>query len=246
MSYDIIPDRQDGQIISQEWFNVLQRTLYQDFVPRSAAGVVTDLAGTLGTSAIRFASAFVSKMILVGQNAVTLLSGATSAYTLTLPAALPGESSPFQVDNTGQLITHGLQASDFSDGFLTLDLLQLRPVSASAAAGETGESSGTGSTGFLNGNVTVSGTSVALVTTGRPVRVELMPTLGNPGTSQLFMTAGVVNIVRDGTTVASVKMPWRHFSFLDDVAAGSHTYVLTITGANNAILHYCSLWAYET
>src|SRR6267378_249590 len=100
MSYDIIPDRSDGQVITQEWFNVILRALSADIGPRNSSGVITDLSGNLGTSTYRWNALIAKSLLLMGPNALTWQSGVmASALTATLPTALPasGKKYPLKI-----------------------------------------------------------------------------------------------------------------------------------------------------
>lgn len=49
MGLDNIPNRSTGQVIADEFWNVLKRVLGVDFVPRNVSGIPTANAGDLGT-----------------------------------------------------------------------------------------------------------------------------------------------------------------------------------------------------
>ncbi len=54
MGLDIIPTIRELQKNDAEWFNALNRALSQDLVPRNSSGIPTDLAGSIGSSTLRW------------------------------------------------------------------------------------------------------------------------------------------------------------------------------------------------
>jgi hypothetical protein len=59
-STDTIPTRGEVQKNDAEWFNVLNRALSGDLVPRNGSGIAADLAGSLGSDTIRWLKAFIA------------------------------------------------------------------------------------------------------------------------------------------------------------------------------------------
>jgi hypothetical protein len=59
-STDTIPTRGEVQKNDADWFNVLNRALSGDLVPRNQSGVAGDLAGSLGSDTIRWLKAFIA------------------------------------------------------------------------------------------------------------------------------------------------------------------------------------------
>lgn len=52
MGLNSIPDRANGDVIDQTWFNTLKSVITGDWAPRNVSGVVQAVAGSLGTVAI--------------------------------------------------------------------------------------------------------------------------------------------------------------------------------------------------
>jgi hypothetical protein len=59
MGSDTIPDRANGNIIDEDWFDVIQRALKGDLIPRNSSGVAEDIAGSLGSATYWWKKAFI-------------------------------------------------------------------------------------------------------------------------------------------------------------------------------------------
>lgn len=66
MGTNTLITRADGQIITQDWFNDFNLALRQDFVPRNASNVPTNLAGSIGTAALNWDKLYVQTIIANG------------------------------------------------------------------------------------------------------------------------------------------------------------------------------------
>lgn len=78
---DTIPARSPGQVISASHLNVLRNAFMQVLFPRNSSGVVTDLAGDLGSSTYRWNDASI-KRILLGESASNIQLKETSPSLL--------------------------------------------------------------------------------------------------------------------------------------------------------------------
>lgn len=83
MSSETIPTRSERQLSDGEWFNILNRVLSGDLLPRNSSGIVTDLAGQLGTDTLQWLR-------------VRISSGHWSAGDIKVIHPLNGEIAPGQ------------------------------------------------------------------------------------------------------------------------------------------------------
>ena len=117
---DTIPTRVNGQTITADWSNLFKRVLAQDFLPRNTSGVVTDKAGSLGSSTYNWSTINTESMKLrapSGSNQISLVapSPLSSAYSLTLPTALPASTLPVSVSSTGVLSSAQILTAQITD-----------------------------------------------------------------------------------------------------------------------------------
>jgi hypothetical protein len=54
MSSETIPARGERQLSDADWINIINRVLSGDLLPRNSSGIVTDLAGQLGTDSLEW------------------------------------------------------------------------------------------------------------------------------------------------------------------------------------------------
>lgn len=212
--------------------------------------------------------------------AIQAPSSLSSAYALTLPA-LPAANNTFltigttgtiasaiTIDNSTltidtnvlEVATGGIGTTQIADGAVT---------SAKLAAVNNGLSSSTGLFGTFSGTpVDVTNATVTIVTTGRPVFIQLLP--DSSGNASFLQSVGTTStplaefrIVRDSTVIsindlgveatpasgpnANVVVPASSISFTDlGAAAGSHTYKLQAkAGAGQAVVSFARLYVEE-
>lgn len=191
-----------------------------------------------------------------------------TSYTLVLPA-LPASQKIMTLDNSGNMgapytvdgssitimanvigvPTGGITTAKIADQNVTQAKLALRTVSSTAPAGgvatsgSVSQSYGTGVT-----NQAISGLSVSLVTTGRPVFVGLIDDgAGSLGDASSIRSNGggasFFQIFRGGTQLTfstvsagsnAASLPPSSLSVLDYPTAGTYTYSVSITGAGGA------------
>lgn len=215
----------------------------QTFIWQSATNTAANM--DMGSVIIREVAA--------SANGITIKSPGSLAapYSLTLLTALPGVTSFLAVDSSGNLsttipTTGGISGSQIANQTITEDKLALRPFGSTVGIGGYATSASTGNPGFsLNGSsgiVDVTGLTVTITTTGRPVVLALaQDTSGldcaidvSTGTPPLGYN--LIFFVRGSTTVASLVLggqepvdrglavPPSSFMFIDTPAAGTYTY----------------------
>ncbi len=243
MGLGTLPDRADGQIINDTWYNVVKTALTVDFLSRDISGVVTDAAGNLGSLTYAWADAFLQRLRLrANGHLVNLIppGGLAADYTLTLPVALPAQNVRLAVDNTGAMFMSGAFQTSASSGAF---------VSASASYAD------------------VTNLSVTITSGGRPIMVMLIPdgsgnqsyvasaASGNGATAQFLcqilrgatvLSQLIPQISTSGASDSNCKFPPGVISFLDPVAAGTYTYKLQAKdGVTHSLVNYCQLIAFE-
>lgn len=206
-------------------------------------------------------------------------SSLSSSYTITLPAAPPVATSFLRmntsgivaadvvVDGTTIVISGGVMSatvagpgsitgSQIAAHTITESNLELRPTSATATAGQIAVSTGSGSfstnsTSFVD----VTGTSVTLVTTGRPVHISLQTATGGGGiTAEHIDFQFLVNGVaynQSSAQVSGVNADWAA-SMIQALATGlsANTYTIKFqvavgSGASTVLVNNVFLLAYE-
>jgi hypothetical protein len=239
MGLDTLLARSNTQVITPDWFNQLRRALLLDLLPRNASGLITDLAGSLGSPTIRWLEALLQSMVVVDGNAITITgpNGASSPTTLRLPAAVPSATYPLFVDDAGLLTPRLAQDADFANQSITHSKMAAMVAANPASEGQLGAAteSGAWATSNLTPTTMVS-QSAQLVTKGRPVRVDLQLYPHATESPQLATLQGFNNFIdiqRNGVTIVSFQ--WQElderrpcFEHLDEAPAGEHTYTYRI------------------
>jgi hypothetical protein len=255
MSSDTIPSRSNGQTIDSTWFNILRTVLSQDQYPRNASAVATDQGGSLGTSTYRWLAAYlITQYLFNGSHSVALAASASLAtdYTLTLPTGLPVSGSRFLlVDNTGQ----STLSVDVDNSTLEVSGSTLRVKDAGitraklASLGQTiTSSSGTFST---TSETQITNFSAAITTTGRPVFIGIISDGSGNDSYIEGASSYTIRFKRSGTNigrhtgVSAGKLPSSSYSHIDDVAAGTYTYTITIQSASTVSVNYSKMVVYE-
>lgn len=229
--------------------NQVQLTL-NGAIDFSSSGNITGMGGTSasvsynsGSSTFTFLSntntpAFMAVgPLTIGRNTVspntvtiTPPSGLSASYTLTLPTGLPAASQYLIVSSSGQVSTSPVGPP--------------RPTGTTVAAGGVGISTASGLQSTINTDpVFISGLTVTITTTGRPVFVGLM----SDGNAQSYVQndnagsvsrAGGINFYRNASQIAAlnlvqygaaaginqIQVPASSFSFIDTPTAGTYTY----------------------
>jgi hypothetical protein len=261
MSNVTIPQRNDGQTIDTSWCNIVRNALDGDVTPRNTSGVVTDQIGNLGDTTRRWQDGHTTNLVLVnsGSKAVILKSAAslTGSYSLTMPTTLPVGNRALIVSSLGVLTFGQVPTAGILDGAVTPAKLQTRTSpGATAGIGEIAVS-GTLSVGIVNSGTyaDVTGASVTLTTSGRPIRIGFTTVSGGsagneaniliPGT-QVVSLNFVANGVSLGGAALKSNVPSTGISTLYVAAAGTYTIKLQAcaTGASTGLIN-SKLIAYE-
>lgn len=237
-----------GRIIQRQHVNKFQTALVGDIVPRDSSGVAADLGGSNGTTPYRWTVMTGKKLNLIQDaagNAISLVSPAAlaSAYTLTLPPALPASDAILHMSSSGAVTALTVKAAQ---------------VSGCVDVSTTSSSSG----------ADITGLTVTITTTGRPVFVafESCDTTTQGGYIGCTAISNNANcffgIYRDSTLIsraevgfsnsASAASYWRGapgmMQKLDVVGAGTYVYKgnYAQSGAGNtAVAHNVRMIAYE-
>lgn len=227
-----------------------------------------------GSLILRNATASSNGLTLAPPNAMA------SDFTITLPT-LPAQQNIMTLDATGSVAaswnvdnsTLEVSANTLrvKDHGITQVKLATRTTGTTVAAGGVAVSAPTSFVAH-NPDGPVSGTSVTITTTGRPVMVSLVPDPASAGVSYLEAAAnngagtpanftiqffrGVTNLsggrlMSEGGTDVSVRVPPSSFMVMDFPTAGTYTYTwtATFTGVGPAtdagIVEAVCLMAYE-
>lgn len=121
MSTDTIPSRTNGQTIDQVWFNILQAVIGTDFVPRTAGGIVTDIAGSLGQSSFRWLNVYVQALVigLLTKQVTINAASAAAPYAVHLFTGLPASNLPVSIDASGNLTAVAITGGQIAAATIT-------------------------------------------------------------------------------------------------------------------------------
>lgn len=108
MGIGTIPDRINGTVIDETWFNLLKIVLSGDFVPRDVTGVVGALQANLGNATYPWSALTLQLIKLRALNNTNVVNlkvpdSLGGNYAITLPTALPGSGNKILfIDSSGQ------------------------------------------------------------------------------------------------------------------------------------------------
>lgn len=221
------------------------------FIFQSASNTGADIDG---------ASIIIREKIASGHG-VTISAPTSLAadYTLIMPAALPGTTRFLSLDSSGNVAGSiptalGIDTANIANGAITGSKL--------AALGQQLSSSSGAYTSSSAAYVVITNLSESITTTGRPVRIELIPDGASSTPSYIGSTrsAGATTstnfkIVRDGSTdvavynlhstatgatVTEIFVPPGTISTVDPVAAGTYAYTVQMS-VQSGSLGSCNL-----
>lgn len=239
----------------------------------SASTKFTWLADTAKYAAMEFGGISIFETNVASSNSVSVVAPGSLAasYTFTLPTALPGSSQYMTSSAAGALSfssADSIGSAMTSTGANAVAATRTRSTGTSVSAGGVAISSSSGS--FAGGSATfadVTGLSVTITTSGRPVVI----TLASDGSGSLthigqFNGAGNSSradfqILRDSTVVGTFQLsstttgtstntiytPSGTVFQVDAVSAGTYVYKLQyklVTGTSVDV-YYTKLVAYE-
>jgi len=266
MGEQTIPDRSNGQVIDESWFDLISQVLSGVIVPRTA-GVVGDQAGNLGTSILRWGTLYVQNLALtreIGANSTVITSypSLPAAYTLTLPEALPASTTAFlRLTSSGQIQDSMTQVGtdQIADAAVTQAKRSALGQQVSSSSGSFSMSSGT--------YADVTNLSITITTTGRPVMLFLIDdnsSVGNVQATSSNENVGMkLKFLRDSTKISeqafqdqfgaagstNIAIPPGSFKAFDTPSAGTYTYkvqVATTLGSSpTANVNNCKLVGFE-
>lgn len=199
-------------------------------------------------------------------------SGMGADIVETLPTP-PGATSFMTMDNAGNMgvsipVTAGITGSMMANQTITEDKLAPRPTGQTVGIGGFATSPSSGSFASTSTSpVDVTGLSVTITTTGRPVMIGLIAD-GGGTTTQLstvnfgnLQPSGQFLILSGSTVIASYVMntttwgttetllvPASSVSYIDAPAAGTYTYkaqVVVVSASTSFDVINCKLYAYE-
>lgn len=243
---DSIPTRSDGQTITADWSNLFKRVLSQDFLPRNSSGVVTDKAGSLGSSSFNWTSINTEGLKLRqpgGANQVILAapSPLPSPYPLTFPSALPSPNPlPVIAATTGALSFGQVGTPGIADSAVTT--AKIASGAITSAKREATNYVTSAASGFIFINTPTAGTdlnnlTVTITTTGRPVIVGFLSDgtdnvsyFGTTNTDQ-YGAGATVSIMEGSTRIIG-------HSFAINAAPGTVTVNISVTVAAGSLLAF--------
>ncbi len=240
-----------------------------------AAGVFSFQSAT-NTAATIDGASYILRNNTASSKGLTLSPPAAMAsdFSLVLPS-IPGSTSFAQLDNSGNFsasipVSLGITASNIANQTITqIKKAVMATGSTVAAGGFATSSASSASYSYTGSTVTqgVTGLSVTITTTGRPVFVSLASIGSTQGRVTYLNTnvsgyqAGVLSFVRgasvisvhavgstENTGVIYTSYPTGSFNCFDAVAAGTYTYAVTINitdAANTIFVQDVWLIAYE-
>lgn len=197
MSANTLPAQIQGTGIFPEWANAMKRALSGDLFARNSSGKVVDIAGSLGTAALRWAALHAIKaQIYANGNSGALVSpsGLAASLDMILPAGLPSDRKMLLIDQLGQMTTeypYETQLTDWVNSELSSEQNIYNPSTSLAD---------------------ITNQSRTITTNGRPV--EIIITGGDASlTSEIVSTgssAGVLSycriaILRDGNVISLME-----------------------------------------
>ena len=215
----------DGDTANAADVNQYKNALLENLVPRNTAGVATDLAGSLGTSALRWLNAYISKLII-----------GTVASGLSIE------------EDTGEIIFKVSDTEVARIGANGIDSSSLTNAKAISSAGSLAVSGGTW-TDITNHSVSVTTRGGLVVATLVP---DIQT---GSGTSKIQGGSAVspdIRLLRDATQVGALRMSAAdqqspgEIVFCDNPAAGSYTYKIQArTSSGNLAFDDTRLLVYE-
>lgn len=215
---------------------------------------------------------FIFRNILANSHGVTVEAPAAlgADYSLVLPT-IPGSTEVVTLDNSGNM---GTQTYDqvgqnmTSTGANAIANTRTRTTGSTVGVGGVAISSSSGNFTVTSTSETfVTGVTVTITTSGRPVMISVQPDgnltnssgigSNNPGS----LARAVFGFKRDGTFInlnqgflilgvspTEITYPPSSVAYLDIVAAGTYTYELWVFGVDvntQVLVSYCVITAYE-
>lgn len=193
-------------------------------------------------------------------NGITLQSpnSLASAYSLTLPAALPG-STQYLTSSSGGILSFSsadsIGSAMTSTGSNSISAVRTRSTGTSVGVGgiAISDSSGSFNTTII-GWADVTNLSVTITTSGRPVYLQILSDAvlssgiyGGGGTPDY-----VLRFLRDSTTIVgffdmTTAAAAGSFAAIDVISAGTYTYKVQVgrNGASSVTVFGCKLAAFE-
>lgn len=225
------------------------------------------------TAAIIDCGNIVVRKNTASSNGITIAPATAIAadWTLTLPAAAPASTVLVQIDSSGNMSLSNTVATLETSGDLTIGSIQATSANkvADARTRATGTSVGAGGVAIsstASGNpytsvsyVDVTGLSVSITTTGRPVIAMLVAVTGNQGICQLRGTAassgsGQLKCLRGATNVGEYEVAFQTTSgvvndfqgpgsqvWIDTPTAGTYTY--KVQASKGGTISYFEIYA---
>lgn len=254
MGSDTLLGRTNGQTIDQTWFNTVRSALNLDFIPRASTGIVTDQAGSLGSSTLRWTNAYLMSQYLMNGSRYSrfLRASGGSDHTLTWPNALPGtgETRPLQVNDSGIITFAPIPTEGIADSAVTRQKIEDINYFGTASSGNFT----TTSTSLTD----VTNLSVSITTTGRPIQLVLLGFVGTTSRVQVQATGtaiGFISFVRDANVLQEAELqaetelfiPPGTVNHIDLIGAGTYTYKVQVkvsAGTTFGVFN-CRLVVYE-
>jgi len=207
-------------------------------------------------------------------SAITLKAPSLAgSYTITFPTAVPGSNQYLQMDNSGTLSTvsaDSIGSAMTSTGANAIAAARTRSTGTSVGAGGIAISSSSAqfistSTSFVD----VTNLSVTITTSGRPVKIALIPdgdVSGNFASLQSIVSAGTttsmgIRILRGASPIADqvlaaqwvssgtnyTSCPPGAVTYIDATGAGTYTYKVQarVIFGNTFVFNYCKLLVLE-
>lgn len=186
-------------------------------------------------------------------NAITIQSpvAVASAYSLTLPAALPASTKSYMASSTGGTLTLNtpdtLASEMTATGANAIRTVSTRTTGTTVAAGGVAISADASGTNSTNSYTDVAGMTVTITTSGRPVYIGLIAPTAGAGTGGIASASSSCNpylkLKRDSTDIgeyqtanggSTLSVPIGGCNFIDAVAAGTYVYKIQLKNGSGA------------
>lgn len=253
MGTNALSNNNQGESADAADVNQFREAFLGDIVPRNTAGIVADLAGSIGSSARRWVNGFFQKLVIGAISSGLIIEESSGSMVLKV-----GDNEILSIESD-QVVFKQAGSPVVTIDSTGIDSPGINPDSLNLGYAKSGtvDTSVTGNSGFQN----VSGLSVSITTNGGPVICVLASRvtanaadayqIGAQSNSEIAYVA----IARAGTrrgvnllngTGQNAKTG-NSFTWLDEPAAGTHTYQVQFSAFTGVGVNFlnCRLLCYE-
>jgi hypothetical protein len=208
-----------NDVISEDDVNQYKTAITDDLIPRNSSGVITDIAGNLGTSVYRWVAGYIKSLYIgtiANNNSITEVSNdleISSDYDINLDA---GSGREIDLRFNGTALGSGITSSGISR-----DMLGAVNYSKSSSCGSFSGSS----TSYAD----ITNLSTSITTTGKPVMLYFESASTTTGSNISSTATTDVKLLRDSTDIALYRTSTSSFELgvpliIDVPSSGTYTY----------------------